>query len=259
MEPRFARPEENRALLRRYCKLAARRRVRVLVFPELCVTGYNFPSRAALEPFAEPVPNGPTTQLWRELARAHGMSIVGGLAERATNGELFNSAVVVGPDGFHGCYRKLHLFGGERELFAAGSQPPPVFKLPHATIGVMVCFDWAFPEVARVLMLEGCEVLCHPANLVLRFAQQVMIARSIENRIFTITANRVGTERNLTFQGRSQITDCSGEVLARGSRARPQLLVAEIDPRDARNKQLTPTNDIVTDRRVLAYQRLLKS
>jgi predicted amidohydrolase len=187
------------------------------------------------------------------------MSIVGGLAERGTDGELYNSAVVVGPDGFLGCYRKLHLFNRERGLFASGSQPPPVFRLPDVTVGVMVCFDWAFPEVARILMLEGCEVLCHPANLVLPFAQQVMIARSIENRMFTITANRVGTERDLTFRGRSQITNCSGEVLVRGPRDNSHLLVAEIDPREARNKQLTPTNNILADRRVSAYQRLLQS
>jgi len=259
MEPRFARPEENRVMLRRYCGLAARRQVRLLVFPELCVTGYNFPSRKALETLAEPVPDGPTTRLWLELAQVHEMSIVGGLAERGTDGELYNSAVIVSPSGFLGCYRKLHLFNRERDLFASGSQPPPVFRLPDVTVGVMVCFDWAFPEVARILMLEGCEVLCHPANLVLPFAQQVMIARSIENRMFTITANRVGTERDLTFRGRSQIINCSGEVLVRGPRDQSRLLVAEIDPREARNKQLTPTNNILADRRVSAYQRLLQS
>lgn len=259
VEPQFARPEENRVMLRRYCELAARRQVRLLVFPELCVTGYNFPSRKSLETLAESVPDGPTTRLWLELAQVYDMSIVGGLAERGAKGELYNSAVAVGPDGFLGCYRKLHLFNRERGLFASGSQPPPVFKLPDVTVGVMVCFDWAFPEVARILMLEGCEVLCHPANLVLPFAQKVMIARSIENRMFTITANRVGTERDLTFQGRSQITNCSGEVLVRGARNRSRLLVAEIDPREARNKQLTPANNILVDRRVAAYQRLLQS
>lgn len=223
------------------------------------MTGYNFSSREMLKPLAEVVPDGPTTQLLLELAQTHDLAIVGGLAELGTDGQLYNSAVAVGPDGFLGCYRKLHLFSRERELFAAGSQPPPVFRLSDMVVGVMVCFDWAFPEMARILMLEGCEVLCHPANLVLPYAQQVMIARSIENRIFTITANRVGTERNLVFRGGSQITNCAGDVLVKGSRNRSQLLVAEIDPREARNKQLTPLNNILADRRVSTYQRLVQS
>jgi predicted amidohydrolase len=258
-EPRFARPQENWGMIRRYCRLAARRQAGLVVFPELCVTGYNFASRKTLEPLAEPVPDGPTTQLWLELAQSHDMVIVGGLAELGTDGQLYNSAVAVGPDGFLGCYRKLHLFSRERDLFASGSQPPPVFRLPNVAIGVMVCFDWAFPEVARILMLEGCEVLCHPANLVLPFAQRVMVARSIENRIFTITANRVGVERDLAFLGRSQITDCSGDILVQGPCNRPSVLIAEINPREARNKQLTPTNNILADRRVTAYRRLLQS
>lgn len=257
-QPLFASPEENRAILRRYCKRAAQRDVQLLVFPELCVTGYNIPSRTALLELAEPVPGGPTTQLWLETAETHQMIIVGGLAEVGENGELYNSAAVVGPSGFLGCYRKLHLFDREKRLFAPGNQPPKVYRLPDVTLGVLVCFDWAFPEVARILMLEGCEVLCHPANLVLPFAQRVMIARSIENRFFTITANRLGTEKDLTFHGRSQITDCRGELLARGSATRPQLLIADIDPAEARDKHLTPTNHIIHDRRVIFYKRLLK-
>jgi beta-ureidopropionase len=257
-QPQFSRPEENRVILQRYCKRAAQRDVRLLVFPELCVTGYNIPSRTALLELAEPVPEGPTTQLWLEAAKSYQMIIVGGLAELGENGELYNSAVVVGPDGFLGCYRKLHLFDREKRLFTPGNQAPKVYRLPDVTLGVLVCFDWAFPEVARILMLEGCEVLCHPANLVLPFAQRVMIARSIENRFFTITANRLGTEKDLTFHGHSQITSCRGEILAKGSATRSQLIIADINPSEARNKYLTSTNHIIKDRRVTFYKRLLK-
>ncbi|MFX1562204.1 MAG: nitrilase-related carbon-nitrogen hydrolase [Promethearchaeota archaeon] len=256
--PRFASPEENRTILQKYCKRAAQREVELLVFPEMCVTGYNFPSRKALSALAEPVPEGPTTQLWIDAAKIHKMIIVGGLAELGENGELYNSAAVVGPSGFLGCYRKLHLFNREKRLFSPGNQPPRVYRLSDVTLGVLVCFDWAFPEVARILMLEGCEVLCHPANLVLPFAQRVMIARSIENRFFTITANRLGTEKDLTFHGRSQITDCRGELLAKGSATRPQLLIADINPAEARDKYLTPNNHIIHDRRVDFYERLLQ-
>ncbi len=257
IRPQFASPDENRSLIGRYCRRAAQRGVQLLVFPELCVTGYNFTSRKELAPLAEPVPEGPTTQLWLNLAQTHQMIIVGGLAELGKRNQIYNSAVVAGPEGFLGSYRKLHLFGSEHELFSPGNQIPSVYTLPGVKLGVMVCFDWAFPELARILMLEGCEVLCHPANLVLPLAQRVMIARSIENRIFSITANRVGTEGKLEFTGQSQIINPNGDILTRGRSRRPQLLVAEINPAKARNKNLTPTNNIVTDRRVKLYKRLI--
>ncbi len=257
IHPRFSRPEENRQIVRRYCQRAAQQDVRLVVFPELCITGYNFSSKRDLASLAEPVPEGPTTQLWVNLARTNEIIIVGGLAELGDKGEIFNSAVAVGPKGFLSCYRKLHLFGSEAKLFSTGDQIPKIHSLLGFKFSTIVCFDWAFPELTRILMLEGCEVLCHPANLVLPLAQRVMIARSIENRIFTITANRIGTEDTLTFTGRSQIINPNGDVLARGRARRTQLLIAEIDPTKARNKNLTPTNNIITDRRVELYKRLV--
>jgi len=107
-------------------------------------------------------------------------------------------------------------------------------------------------------MLEGCEILCLPANLVLPYAQRTMSARSIENRIFTILANRVGSERTLTFTGHSQITNTHGEVLAKGALKRSGLIIAEINPVKARDKFLTRTNHIIEDRRVELYSRLLQ-
>ncbi|MFX1563446.1 MAG: nitrilase-related carbon-nitrogen hydrolase [Promethearchaeota archaeon] len=258
IQPRLARPEENRAILGRYCKRAAKHDVQVLVFPELCATGYVISSKTELMRLAEPVPDGPTTQLWLEAAAAHQMIIVGGLAELGGDGKVYNSAAVVGPNGFLGCYRKLHLFDREKRLFEPGNQAPKVYRTPNVTLGVLVCFDWAFPEASRILMLEGCELLCHPANLVLPFAQRVMIVRSIENRFFTITANRLGKEKDLTFHGHSQITNCRGEIMAKGSSNRPQLLIAKIDPSEARDKYLTPSNHIIQDRRVTFYKRLLE-
>ncbi len=258
MHPRFAQLDYNRILLQRYCEKAAKQEVDLLVFPELCVTGYNFISRKQVELFAEPVPSGPSTQLWIKLAEEFNLNIVGGLAERSNTGRVFNSAVVVGTKGFLGSYRKIHLFAREKKWFLAGNQPPQVWKLSSATIGALVCFDWAFPEVSRILMLEGCEILCLPANLILPYAQRTMIARSIENRIFTVVANRIGSEGKLTFTGRSQITDIQGEILARGATKRTGLLMADIDPKQARDKFLTATNHVVEDRRIALYYRLLQ-
>ncbi len=258
IHPRFAEPEKNRALFKRYCKKAAHQEVDLLVFPELCISGYNFTSKNQVQRLAEIVPDGPSSTLLIELADEFQMSIVAGIAELTPDSQVHNSAVIVSPKGFQGKYRKIHLFAREKEWFQQGEDPPRAWQVPKARIGVLVCFDWAFPEVSRLLMLEGCEVLCIPANLVLPYAQRTMIARSIENRMFTVLANRIGTERTLTFTGRSQITDTKGTVLARGGTARTGLIIVEIDPRQAQNKYLTKTNHIIEDRRLDLYHRLLQ-
>ncbi len=261
IHPQFTQPDKNRNIIHRYCKRAAQQGVDLIVFPELCITGYNFSSREQVESFAEPVPEGPTTQLWIELAKKYDLIIVGGLAEKGRQGGIYNSAAIVAPDQFLGCYQKIHLFANEKDWFLPGSLPPRVWKLQSAAIGVLVCFDWAFPEVSRILMLEGCEILCLPSNLVLPYAQRVMVARSIENRMFTVLANRIGTEfstgRNpITFTGRSQITNPVGDILVRGSRMRSGLVIAEIQPQMAQDKYLTRQNHIIDDRRIELYERL---
>ncbi|MFX1319282.1 MAG: nitrilase-related carbon-nitrogen hydrolase [Promethearchaeota archaeon] len=258
MHPRFAQPEKNRVLVKRYCKRAGKQDVDLLVFPELCISGYNFTSKDQVFNLAESIPDGPTTTSLIKLADQYQLTLVMGIAEREGPNKAFNSSVIIDPRGYVGKYRKIHLFAREKEWFHAGNDPPKVWNLGKAIIGVLVCFDWAFPEVTRILMLEGCEILCLPANLVLPYAQRTMIARSIENRIFTILANRIGTERTLTFTGRSQITDIQGKILARGGKDRTGIIVAEINPRQAQNKMLTHTNNIITDRRVDLYHRLLK-
>jgi beta-ureidopropionase len=257
IRPFFGKPEKNRHLLSRYCAKAGQQEIDLLVFPELCVSGYNFTSQKQVDAMAEPIPGGPTTQLWMKLAEEYNMIIIGGLAESEQSSGIYNSAAIVGPNGFIGYYRKIHLFAREKEWFLPGQQPPSVWKCPIASIGVLVCFDWAFPEVSRILMLEGCEVLCLPSNLVLPYAQRIMIARSLENRFFTVLANRIGSEGKLTFTGRSQITNTLGEILIKGSRNRTGLLSAVINPAKAQDKFLTNTNHIIKDRRVELYQRLL--
>ncbi|MFX1508663.1 MAG: nitrilase-related carbon-nitrogen hydrolase [Promethearchaeota archaeon] len=257
MHPRFANPERNRSMMRRYCEKAARQEVELVIFPELCVSGYNFTSMAQVHSLAEVIPEGPTSQLLIKQAEQYSLTIVAGIAEQGMEKRVYNSAVVIGPQGFLGQYRKIHLFAREKEWFTPGNEPPQVWSIPKAVIGVLVCFDWAFPEASRILMLEGCEILCLPSNLVLPYAQQAMITRSIENRIFTVVANRIGTERTLTFTGRSQITSPKGAILARGQTQRTGLIVAKINPKQAKDKFLTKTNHIIEDRRIKLYDRLM--
>ncbi len=230
----------------------------VLVLPELFASGYQFVSRQEVLDLAEPVPDGPTTQRLLELAKARKMVLVGGLPERAGE-RAFNSAVVVGPQGLIGCYRKTHLFFEETLFFAPGDSGFQVWDIGSARIGVMVCFDWFYPEAARTLALKGADILCHPSNLVLPFCPDGMVTRCLENRVFSVTANRIGTEarggkKPLTFIGSSEVVTPRGQVLERAPREQEALALVEIDPSEARQKSLNPYNDLLADRRPALYQ-----
>ncbi|TLD40729.1 MAG: Aliphatic amidase AmiE [Candidatus Jettenia ecosi] len=225
----------------------------LVVLPELFNTGYQFTSKEEAFGLAEKVPEGQTTQALINLSREKHRYIVAGLSEREGN-YSYNSAILVGPNGFMGCYRKLHLFHHEKLWFEPGNGALNIYDIGLARIGIMICFDWFFPEVARSLALKGADIICHPANLVLPYCPQAMITRCVENRVFAITANRIGTEKRseemLTFIGSSQILGTKGEILYRASSDREESMVVEINPKNARDKQITPTNHLFHDRRV---------
>jgi predicted amidohydrolase len=231
----------------------------VIVLPELFATGYQFVSQEEVHQLSEPVPDGDTTKRLLDLARARRMTIVAGLPERSGN-RYFNSAVVVGPSGFIGCYRKTHLFFEETLFFTPGDTGFLVWDIGPAKLGVMVCFDWFYPEAARTLALRGADVIAHPSNLVLPHCPDAMVTRCLENRVFSVTANRTGTEARggkdaLTFVGQSEIVTPRGKILHRASHDQDELTVVEIDPTQARDKQLNAYNDLLRDRRSSTYER----
>ena len=152
-------------------------------------------------------------------------------------------------------YRKSHLFWYEKRFFSPGNTGFRVHDIGIARIGMMICFDWVFPEVCRVLALNGADIICHPSNLVLPHCPQAMITRCLENRVFAVTANRVGSESRtagspLKFIGKSQIVDPDGRVLCRASDNKVETMVIDINPKLARDKRITPKNDLFVDRRV---------
>jgi len=225
------------------------------VMPELATTGYLFHDETEVRRLAEPVPGGATTGRLRELTAQLDTALVIGVAERAEDG-CFNSALVFERGTLSACYRKIHLFWDEKRWFRPGQHPPPVVKIGDATVGVMICFDWIFPETARSLALQGAQLIVHPSNLVLPYCQDAMLTRSLENRVFTVTANRIGSEslaggKQLTFTGRSQLTTPDGERLLRLSADREEVAIVNIDPARADNKWLTPANHLFEDRREL--------
>lgn len=236
--------------------LMARARADLYVLPELAFSGYNFVSPKEVRARAEPA-EGPSARWARDFCRSTGAHVLYGFPERAGGG-IHNAAALVGPRGVRGVYRKIHLFGKEKAFFRPGGAPAPVWRIGSVRVGVMICFDWFFPEVARGLALRGAEVLLHPSNLVLPHAPAAMITRCLENRVFAATANRVGRENGaagpLTFIGRSQIVSPRGERLARLGPARPGVVVAALDPRDARDKRLATGNDLFRERRPALYR-----
>jgi predicted amidohydrolase len=123
----------------------------------------------------------------------------------------------------------------------------------------MVCFDWIFPEAARTLALRGADIICHPSNLVMSYCQNAMFTRALENRVFTITANRTGKDVNgenrIEFTGESIIVSPKGEYISRASKDKEELVFVNIDPGLSRNKYISDKNNIFDDRRELFYYR----
>jgi len=235
-------------------------RADLVVLPELCTTGYLFASPEDVQSVAEPVPDGETVRRFETLCRRTGFRLAAGIAESA-GGSCYNSAVLVGPDGWIGTYRKIHLFWKEKIMFAPGNAGFRVWDIGPARVGLMVCFDWIFPEAARSLALQGADILCHPANLVLPYCPDAMVTRAIENRVYAVTANRTGSEGGdgtpkLAFIGKSQALGIRGEILFRMGETEEGVQTVEIDPLLARNKKVLETNDLFEDRKPELYAPL---
>jgi beta-ureidopropionase len=228
-------------------RLVGKKRMELLVLPELFNTGYNFRSRREVARLAEQIPEGPTAQTILEFSKRDGTTIVAGIAERKGQ-SFFNSAIVVKGGRYLGTYRKIHLFYNEKKFFKPGNE----FKT-FGKLGVMICFDWIFPESARTLMLMGADVIAHPSNLVLPHCPGAMKTRALENHVYVITADRVGVERGLRFIGQSQIVSPRGRIVYRASATKEECIARDIDLSWARDKSVTPRNDLVKDRVPQAY------
>jgi len=256
--PRFGRVRED---TEKILSALADIQADLIVLPELPFTGYYFKDRKELSDLAEDVKPSLTLASLKDFCFQKDLHIVTGFAEKSGD-KIFNSAVLVGPGKIVHTYRKLHLFNTEKDYFDPGDTPLEVVPVRDAKIGMMICFDWIFPEVARVLALKGADILCHPSNLVFTYCQQAMCIRSLENSVFTVTANRYGTEKRphgeLTFTGQSQIADPNGSLLAKTGPDTDNVTVVEINLGQARDKRRTDQNDIFKDRRPEFYGDLLQ-
>jgi predicted amidohydrolase len=252
--PVFGKVEAN---LRKVRKLIDDTRCDVLVLPELFSTGYTFRNRDELRSMSETVRRGRTVQFLRELSGEKSMAIVGGFPEREGK-KIYNSSILCLPSGRFNIYRKKHLYHYEKKLFNVAHDPFKPFTVKGCVkLGLLICFDWIFPEAMRTLSLSGAHIICHSANLVLSYCQDAMVTRALENRLFIITANRTGIEQRGRFThhftGMSQIVSPEGRILSKAGEREEILSIVRINPRTAENKRITPLNDIARDRRKALY------
>jgi len=226
------------------------------ILPELFNTGYNFAESGEVESVAESA-DGSTFQSLQVFAQQHACYVAYGFAEKAEH--LYNSASLIGPSGLVGLYRKVHLFDRETLLFEPGNLGFPVFDLPFGRVGMMICFDWIYPESARSLAIKGAELIIHPSNLVLPYCPDAMITRCLENRVFAATADRVGRENrgscDLRFIGTSEIVSPHGEILARLGTSESGIATVDIDLQEAAQKKINRHNDLLADRKPAQYER----
>ena len=253
--PRFGDMKYN---LQKVIDAAAPVETDLLVLPELFNTGYQFTSKEEAKSLSEKIPSGDTANTLIKLSAKKKVYIAAGIAEYS-EGRIYNSAVLTGPDGLIGVYRKIHLFYEEKLWFSSGNTGFKVWQTPLGNIGIMICFDWFFPESARTLAFRGADVIAHPSNLILPHCPDAMVTRCIENKVFTVTANRTGSEQRgdkekLMFIGKSQITSPKGEILYRASGDREELTVIEIAVEKARDKNLNFFNSLFNDRKKEFYE-----
>lgn len=241
----------------------------LIVLPELCSTGYAYRGRAEAYALAEPVPKGPTVQLWEAFATKHGVYLAAGLAEREGT-RLYDTAVLVGPEGYVGKYRKAHLWNAEKLWFCPGDLGFPVFETPIGRIGLMICWDVWFPEVPRLLALQGADIICSLNNWVWTppplfdeagrcMASYLTMTAAHTNNVFIAAANRVGCDRGDRFLGCSLIAGTNGWPLGRVAGAEEDvILYADIDLVSARSAPIwNSLNDLPRDRRGDLYDAML--
>ena len=227
----------------------------LIVLPELFATGYTFTSKEEAQEMAEGV-DGITANFLKEISQKTGAVIVAGFIEKEGS-NIYNAAIMVNGDKIIGTYRKIHLYFKEKKWFSPGNKPFVVHQVNDMHIGMMICFDWIFPESMRSLALLGADIIAHSANLVLPYCQKAMVNRCLENRVFGITANRIGTEKRgddeFKFTGGSQITATDGKILSSAPVNDISVDAVEIDIFKARNKSLNEYNNLFEDRKPNFY------
>lgn len=266
MNPAITQNKENLDKILSEVRLAAANGADLIVFPECALTGYVFSSREEAMPFMETIP-GPSTDKLTDCCAELGVHAVVGLLEKAAS-KCFNAAVLIGPGGLVGKYRKNHLpFLGIDRFLDHGDRPFEVHRTPIGNIGIHICYDCNFPESARVMALLGADILVLPTNWPQgrgKVAKYVVNTRAYENKVNFVAVNRVGEERGTRFIGNSKIIDAWGDTLAQASDDDEQTIYAEVSLAEARQKHVIfkPGEfemNFIRDRRPELYGRIAEA
>jgi len=257
--PTYRSIEDNLASI---VRLTSTSNADLCVFPELATTGYFFRSKEEIASLAQPI-DGKAVQQLRSIAANTGTALITGFLEES-NGKYYNSALAFDHKGnLVGHYRKTHPFYYETQIFERGDLGYPVFDIDTENgivkCGMLICYDWRFPEPARALALQGAELIAMPSNIVTTtgMLHTTLQTRAFENKVALAFADRIGGETNgdesLTFRGESCIINYNGEILAKASANKEEMLGAELDLIKTRDKQINPFNNIITDRPANGY------
>lgn len=242
--------DANLAIIAAAAHEAAERGARILVTPEMFVTGYNIGERLA------PLATADLVDRVAAIAADAGIAIVAGLPEPLQSGGLANALVFVDSDGSVLLrYRKTHLFGGlDRALFEAGEALPEAVEIDGVRVSVLICYDVEFPETVRAAALDGADVVIVPTAQMepyAHIAERLIPVRAWENQVHLVYVNRVGTEGELTYVGRSSIVSPEAEILDSLDSTSTGLMIATIDPEVTRRAR--QENPYLADRRPDLY------
>lgn len=260
MDVRLADIPHNVGRMQEFMRQTTAGGAKLTIFPECAATGYCFTSLAEGREYGEPVPGQATEAMTAACRETNSFAVFGMLESEGDR--LYNAAVLVGPTGVLGVYRKVHLPWLGIDMFTTpGERPFEVQEIGGVHVGMNICYDSGFPEASRCLMLAGADLIVLPTNWppgAECMAEHAIPTRAMENAVYFAAVNRVGTERGFRFIGRSSICAPNGDVLAIASASEEQVLYADVDPARARNKRIVrvPSKHVIdraADRRPEMY------
>ncbi|HIO85375.1 MAG TPA: hydratase [Candidatus Nitrosopelagicus sp.] len=269
MEPYVGKKSDNLKKSIEMITEAASNGANLIVLPELCNSGYVFETREEAFALSENIPSGESCKSWSNVCEKLGVHIVAGINERSGD-LLYNSSVVLGPNGYVGTFRKVHLWNEENLFFEPGDLGFPVFKTPIGRISCHICYDSWFPESYRLAALQGADIVCVSTNWVPipgqdknreAMANILVMGAAHVNSIFIAAADRIGTERGQPFIGQSIIANYTGwPIGGPASKDKEEIIYAEANLSDARRKRnWTEYNQPLRDRRKDVYGEMLGS
>lgn len=226
--------QQNIEKMKSFLLNAKKQKAQLIIFPELSLTGYTI--RDLTYDLAEPIP-GPSIEAMVEITKKEKIYAIFGMPERSQKAHnvIYNTAVLLGPEGYIGKYRKMHLpthsVFQEKRYFRQGYQTP-VFETAIGEIGLIVCYDIFFPEISRSLRLQGAQlIVCISASPAVRsrFFEVFSLARAMENTCFFAFVNLVGNEDGLQFWGGSRLVAPNGSVLAQAKYDEEDMVIGSVD------------------------------